>query len=235
MVYEWPMPHYQWLFFDADGTLFDYDRAEEKALEQACRRFGVRFAPDLLAAYRRFNQELWQSLEKGLITPEALKVRRFEMLFESAGIEQSPVEFSSVYLDCLAGCSELVDGASEVLDVLRRKHRLAVLTNGLQKVQRARLARSAIGDCFSGIIISEEIGVAKPAAAFFDAAFAQSGNPPRREVLMIGDNWVSDIQGASRYGMDTCWFNPRRQSRPDKLGVTWEISSLRELIKLVGS
>jgi YjjG family noncanonical pyrimidine nucleotidase len=169
-----------------------------------------------------------------LITPEALKVRRFEMLFGSAGIEQSPAGFSSVYLDCLAGCSELIDGTSEVLNVLRRKHRLAILTNGLQKVQRSRLARSAIRDHISEIIISEEIGVAKPAAAFFDVAFARSGNPPRREVLMIGDNWVSDIQGASRYGMDTCWFNPRRQSRPDQLEITWEITSLWELIKLAG-
>jgi 2-haloacid dehalogenase len=59
------MSQYQWLFFDADGTLFDYDRAEEQALGQACRRIGVHFAPDLLAAYRRINQELWQDLEKG--------------------------------------------------------------------------------------------------------------------------------------------------------------------------
>lgn len=176
---------------------------------------------------------MWQDLEKGLITPEALKVRRFELLFEAMGIARSPAEFSAVYLDCLAGCSELIDGAGEMLDVLRQKHRLAILTNGLQKVQRGRLACSTIRNHISEIIISEEIGVAKPAPAFFDAAFARSGNPPKREVLMIGDNWISDMQGASQYGMDTCWYNPRRLARPDKLEITSEIASLRELIKLI--
>ena len=83
------------------------------------------------------------------------------------------------------------------------------------------------------MIISEEIGVAKPVPAFFEAAFARAGNPPKCEVLMIGDNWISDMQGAAEYGMDTCWYNPRRQARPDKLGITWEIASLRELIELL--
>jgi HAD superfamily hydrolase (TIGR01549 family) len=115
------------------------------------------------------------------------------------------------------------------VEVLARNYRLAILTNGLQVVQRARLARSAIRDHISDIIISEEIGCAKPAKAYFDAAFARLGQPSKREVLMIGDNWVSDIQGAVRYGLDTCWFNPRHQPHPDDSGVTFEVASLREL------
>jgi 2-haloacid dehalogenase len=224
------MPRYQWLFFDADGTLFDYDRAEVTALEQAFQRIGAPFDSGFLTKYRRINQELWQALEKGLITPEALKVRRFELLFKATGLINSPTDFSAVYLDCLANCSELIDGASDVLGVLHQKHQVAILTNGLQHVQRNRLARSAIRDHISEIIISEEIGVAKPAKEFFDTAFAQSGNPSKREVLMIGDSWISDMQGASVYGVDTCWFNPQRQSRPDKLEITREIASLHELI-----
>jgi 2-haloacid dehalogenase len=51
--------------FDADGTLFDYDRAERAALEKALAQIGVSFDPGYLAAYQRINQALWQGVEKG--------------------------------------------------------------------------------------------------------------------------------------------------------------------------
>jgi len=223
------MPRYQWLLFDADGTLFDYERAEAVALARAFQRRRLPFKPDFLTAYRDINQKVWQSLEKGLTTPDELKARRFELLFEAIGITHEPAGFNDVYLECLAECSELIAGACDMLNALRRNYRMAILTNGLQAVQRARLARSAIRGQISAIIISEEIGFAKPAKEYFDAAFARLGNPPKSEVLMIGDNWVSDIQGAAWYGLDTCWFNPRRQPRPDCLAITLEVASLREL------
>ena len=226
---EFQMPRYQWLLFDADGTLFDYERAEAAALALACGQCGIPFRPDLLANYRRVNQEVWQSLEKGLTTPDELKVRRFELLFAATGIRHSATEFSDRYLECLGTCSELMEGARELLDALKQDYRLAILTNGLQAVQRARLARSAIREHIADIIISEEIGFAKPAPEYFDAAFRQLGNPAKQEVLMIGDNWLSDIQGAARYGLDTCWFNPRRQPRPEGLPPTFEVASLCEL------
>jgi hypothetical protein len=53
-----PAPRYCWLLFDADGTLFDYDRAERAALEQALAQIGVSFDASHLATYRRINQAL---------------------------------------------------------------------------------------------------------------------------------------------------------------------------------
>lgn len=223
------MPLYKWLLFDADGTLFDYERAEATALAQAFQRQDLSFKPKVLTAYRGINQNLWLNLEKGLISPDALKVRRFELLFEALGLAHPAAEFSAVYLDCLAGRSDLIAGARDLLAALRPKYRMAILTNGLQAVQRPRLARSTIREHISDIVISEETGYAKPAKEFFDAAFARLGNPSRREALMIGDNWISDIQGASRYGLDTCWFNPRRQPRPDDPEINLEIASLQQL------
>lgn len=220
---------YRWLLFDADGTLFDYERAEAAALCQAFRLIGVAYEPGWLAAYRGINQALWQALERGEITPGALKVRRFEMLLTAVGVVHPAAELSGIYLDCLAACPELMDGAEDVLRGLHGKYRLAIVTNGLQVVQRGRLARSAIRDCIAELIISEEIGAAKPAREFFDTAFLRLGLPRREQVLMIGDNWTSDIEGAARYGLDTCWFNPARQPRPASPAITVEIASLRDL------
>jgi 2-haloacid dehalogenase len=222
-------PLYRWLLFDADGTLFDYDRAERAALEQALRNIGLSFDVDHLAAYRCINQSLWQGVERGEITPGRVKVRRFELLLETLQFDASANALSADYLNCLADCSDLVDDAAEVLQALHKNHRIAILTNGLKEVQRRRLTRSVIRDHVSDIIISEEIGAAKPARQFFDAAFARLGLSSKREVLMIGDGWASDIQGAVQYGIDACWYNPGRIPRPAEGEVTREIASLREL------
>jgi 2-haloacid dehalogenase len=229
------VPRYRWLLFDADGTLFDYDRAERTALERALKQIGVSFNPGHLSTYRQINQGLWQRVEKGELTPGVVKVRRFELLLEAIQAAHSPDALSASYLQCLADCSELVADAEAVLGALHKTYRIAILTNGLTVVQRGRLARSAIRHHISDIIISEEIGAAKPAKEFFDTAFARLGHPSKREVLMIGDGWASDIQGAVQYGIDACWYNPGRKPRPAHCEITREIASLRELHDWLGS
>jgi len=224
------MQRYQWLLFDADGTLFDYEKAESSALRQALRMMDVSFEPAYLAAYQRINQALWHEVESGKLAPAELKLRRSEQFLLTIGAAYSPITFSANYLECLAGCSDLVAGAEEVLRALHEKYRIAILTNGLQAVQRGRLARSRIRQQIAEMIISEEIGYAKPAREFFDIAFAQMGHPSRRETLMIGDGWVSDIQGALQYGIDACWYNPGGKTRPAGSASIHEIASLRELV-----
>jgi YjjG family noncanonical pyrimidine nucleotidase len=224
------MQRYQWLLFDADGTLFDFDRAESTALGQAFRLIGVPFDSGYLATYQRINQALWQAVERREITPGDVKVRRFELLLEAIGVGHSAARFSHNYLECLAACSELVEDASEVLRALRGKYRMAILTNGFQVVQRGRLASLVIRQYIAEIIISEEIGFSKPAREFFDVALARLGHPSQQDVLMIGDGWASDIQGAIQYGIDACWYNPGRKPRPASFEITREIASLRELV-----
>jgi len=228
-------PRYRWLLFDADGTLFDYDRAEHAALEQSLGKVGISFELGHLAAYRRINQALWQAVERGEITPGRVKVQRFELLLETLQVEASPNALSAAYLNCLADCSYLVEDAAEVLQAHHKGHRIAILTNGLKEVQRRRLERSVIRHHISDLIISEEIGAAKPSRQFFDAAFARLGQPSKKEVLMVGDGWASDIQGAIQYGIDACWYNPGRTPRPGEGEVTCEVASLRELRDWLGS
>ncbi len=225
------MQRYQWLLFDADGTLFDFERAEVAAFEQAFGLISVTFEPSYLATYQRINQTLWQAVEREEIKPAIVKLRRFELLLEAIGVDISAVKLSDTYVECLAARAELIEDASEVLQALHGKYRIAILTNGLQAVQRGRLARSVIRDHIADIIISEEIGFVKPAKEFFDIALSRIGNPPIREVLMIGDSWTSDIQGAVQYGIDACWYNPGKKPRPTNLEITREIASLHELVE----
>src|SRR5215213_4585871 len=191
--------HYTWLWFDADGTLFDYNRAEAAALRNTFHSLTLPFEDTYLEVYRKINHGLWQALERQEITQAVLRFRRFELLMEA----------------------------------FHEKSQLAIVTNGLQAVQRGRLENSAIKSFISELIISEEVEAAKPQAAFFDAAFARCEHPAKSDVLIIGDSLTSDIQGGVNYGIDTCWYNPAGEAQPDGLEVTYEIKHLRELLELI--
>jgi 2-haloacid dehalogenase len=123
-----PAPRYRWLLFDADGTLFDYDRAERTALKQALAQIGVSFQPGYRATYRQINQALWQGVKRGEITPGVVKVRRFERLLEAIQVAHSPATLSASYLECLANCSELVENAEAVLRTLHGKYQIYSFT-----------------------------------------------------------------------------------------------------------
>ena len=228
------MTPYTWLCFDADGTLFDYNLAEGIALKQTFQTVNTPYKEDYLDLYRGINQQLWQALEQQTITVPVLRLRRFEMLVESAQLTCSADQMSAAYIDHLANCAELIDGAVEVLSALQGKYRLAIVTNGLQAVQTSRLAHSPIREYIRELIISEEVGAAKPAAAFFDAAFARMGHPAKSKVLIIGDSLTSDMRGGVDYGIDTCWYNPAGEPRPGDLPITYEIAHLRDLLEVVG-
>jgi HAD superfamily hydrolase (TIGR01549 family) len=128
----------------------------------------------------------------------------------------------------------LNEGAYEVLQTLAKTSQIAILTNGLQSVQRGRLERSPIKLFIREIIISEEIGVAKPHVAFFEVASARTGNPPKSEVLLVGDSLTSDIRGGLDYGIDTCWYNPAEEPRPEGSRIRYEVRQLRELLEVIG-
>ncbi|HLO32879.1 MAG TPA: YjjG family noncanonical pyrimidine nucleotidase [Anaerolineales bacterium] len=226
--------HYPWLFFDADGTLFDYDRAEATALRKSFALHDLQFEAGYLDTYRQINHGLWQALERQEIKQDVLRVRRFELLLQALQLQGSPDQFSTTYVEQLGLCTDLIEGAYEVLQSLHETSRIAIVTNGLQAVQRSRLEHSSIRNFITELIISEEVGAAKPGAAYFEAAFAKTGHPDKREVLIIGDSLSSDIQGGADYGLDTCWYNPTEQAKPDALRpVTYEIRRLRELLELV--
>lgn len=224
---------YKWLLFDADGTLFDYDKAEAMALESSFEQIGYRFESGYGEKYRQINGQIWQEFEQGSISQDRLRVRRFELLFEVIGFKFDPQAFSERYLKNLADGSYLIEGAAETVRLLYKRVGLMIVTNGLKEVQRSRLAKSAIGEYFSEMIISEEVEAAKPDKRIFDVAFGRMNSPKKDEVLIIGDSLSSDIKGGNDYGIDTCWFNPKRKPCDLDVDIRYEIGHLTQLLDIV--
>jgi len=224
---------YDWLLFDVDGTLFDYEKAEFSALAATFRQFGQPFESSYADLYKKINQRLWLGFEQGEISAERLRTRRFALLGEEIGVRLPIRQFSEAYLANLATCADLIDGAEETLHALHGRVGLLIITNGLRDVQRPRLARSPIAQYFADVVISDEVGFAKPDRRIFDAAFQRMGWPRKEQVLIIGDSLTSDIKGGSDYGIDTCWFNPQRLSAGPELTIRHEIHTLAELMRVI--
>ncbi len=231
---EWaPMPRYRWLLFDADNTLFDFTRAESDALRLTFEQLGIGFEHAYMPVYQRVNREVWVAFEQGAISAEELSTKRFELLFDALGIEAEAEPFSAAYLPNLAMQGHLMPDALAVVRTLHDTYRIAMITNGLGDVQRPRLARSAIRDYIAELVISDEIGAAKPDRAIFDAAFLRMGSPRPDEVLLIGDSQSSDIAGGIAYGIDTCWFNSGGAPRAEGIVCTHEVRRLTELLAIL--
>lgn len=224
---------YSTLLFDLDHTLFDSDESEARAYDVTMRAAGVAEPSALFETYRRINLELWAGVERGVVQPIEVRTLRFERLFSEAGIDADVEEMATLFVQSLGAHGELYPGALEVLDLLADRARLALVTNGLSDVQRARLERVGLTERFEVVVVSSEVGVTKPRPEIFDVAFTALGDPPASSALMIGDSLTSDIAGGSGYGLATCWYNPHGKTAGANDVVTHEIRTLEELPDIV--
>jgi YjjG family noncanonical pyrimidine nucleotidase len=225
--------HFTNLLLDLDHTLFDSDTSETTAFVRAMEAAGINRPEQYFSAYRKINVELWAAVERGEISPHGVRVRRFELLVADLHLEADAQQLADDYVAGLGAHGELYEGAFEVIDRLSSQASLALVTNGLGEVQRARVERLGIGEFFDVIVISAEVGAAKPGTEIFDIVFEALGAPRKESALMVGDSLSSDMQGGTNFGIATCWYNPKRQAlRRDDL-VSHEIHELRELLGFV--
>ena len=211
------MQKLSWLLFDVDNTLLDFSGAAKAALWASFEAHEVECTEEIHAIYQEVNHHHWMAFEQGKIDAVTLRHKRFEVLFQEIGRTELPAKtFSKAFLDNLILKSEAYEGVSSLLEALQKDYHLSIVTNGLKEVQRARLNRLKMSHYFDSIIVSDEIGVAKPHGEYFEAVYDSiPQNPPKEEMLIVGDSIHSDIQGGNDFGIKTCWVSHGRENQSE--------------------
>lgn len=227
---------YKCLFFDLDHTLWDFEKNAEESLKDLHLKHDLDkhsiAADDFVSKYSEINQALWRLYHLGAIDKEFLRTQRFIKTFEHFNVPESqiPLNLWDEYLALLPYRTNLMEGCLELMEYLKPKYPMTIITNGFKEVQHEKMKNSKLLDYFNHIVISENVGHQKPAKEIFEHAM-QLNNCTTDEVLMIGDNIEADIQGARNAGIDCVFYNPL--NLPDNVGATYEIKKLLELKKIV--
>lgn len=129
----------------------------------------------------------------------------------------------------------LYEETFEILDELKGKYKLVLLTNGSPSLQKTKLAITPeLVPYFDHIIISGEFGKGKPDAAIFEYVL-KVASITADEGIMVGDNLMTDILGSSRIDMKNVWINRENKEPSQMVKPNYEIDDLRKLQSLVES
>ena len=227
------MKRYHWVLFDADHTLFDFDKASEEALSEVLEEHGAGWQPGMYADYKRINVQCWTEHEQGKINRDTLVYERFRRYFQFRQLDLDPVETQKQYLQRLGAKPYLTPGAEEIITSLNGHIKLGYVTNGMKEVQRPRLEMIDWHHKFDVIVIGGEIGLSKPHASYFQFVHEQIGMPDHREVIVVGDSLSADIEGAHAFGYHTCWYNPNHEVCNSDISPDYIINHLSALKEIL--
>ncbi len=230
------MQRYDLILLDADRTLFDFDHAQSDALRFAVSDTlssqGIPYSEEILTQYRTISDKLWSLYEKDGISQKELQTKRFDELYALLHVIGDADAANRHYLDVLGESAYLLDGAEDLCKKLSHSCRLSIITNGISRSQHRRLEKSELKPYISDIFVSEDLGCQKPQKEFFDRVFQTLKGYAKDRTIILGDSLASDIQGGNNAGIDTCWFNPKRQIS-DSVRFTYEIHKLQDFYSIV--
>jgi len=229
------MSKYRNLFIDLDDTLWDTYHNNRQSLEDVfnAHHYDAHYGTfeAFFAVYWPNNVELWHKYENGEINKQQLILNRLAIVLNPMGItsESGILEINREFLFQTTTKKLLIDGAIDLLEYLRPRYRLFILSNGFHEVQMKKLENSGLAPYFDKVILSEDAAFNKPQKGIFDYAL-RSTNSRKQESLMIGDAWTSDISGAKNAHIDQLWFNPKHlQPKDTSSPPTYTVYKLQEI------
>ena len=223
------------VLWDVDGTLLNFEAAQRAAIKALFSEFGLGVCTDeTLDRYNTINNSFWERLERNELTKPQVLLGRFEQFFGEYGVDVSIVpEFNERYQTKLGDTIVYCDDSLNIVKSLKGTVKQYVVSNGTVVAQTKKLARSNLGELMDGVFLSEQLGVEKPNAGFFEQVFAAIRPADLREVLIVGDSLTSDMQGGINAGIRTCWYNPRQKPLPAQYRIDYSICDLHELPDLL--
>jgi putative hydrolase of the HAD superfamily len=210
----------QHVFFDLDHTLWDFEKNSDLTFQKVFQSNNINTDLDtFLQIYKPINFNYWKLYREEKVTKSELRYGRLKKSFDAINytISDDLIDIiADQYIECLADFNYLFDGTFEILDYLKEKYQLHIITNGFEEVQNKKMITSKIHHYFNQIITSESVGVKKPNPKVFEFALS-AANTNATTSIMIGDNYEADILGALNIGLDAICFNYHKENLDDNI------------------
>jgi len=212
------MENIRHIFFDLDNTLWDYRRNAKITLTKLYEEFQIeekygytfhQFYP----YYYESNEQLWADFRDRKVTKEELRRRRFREAFQNMGIPDPDfsMEYESRFVNEVTDTNYMVEGAEEILKYLKGKYELHILSNGFEEVTFQKINGCVIRNYIKTVMTAEGAGAPKPDPKAFQMA-VEKARAKKEESIYIGDDWIADMMGATRFGMKAIFFNPLNEN-----------------------
>jgi HAD superfamily hydrolase (TIGR01549 family) len=227
--------------FDYGNTLVEFGRSQteicDAALAEAVTRLYGPMDRDRLRAIRDRNRMAPYAGDPPEYRENDLRAITADLVRELYGIEPSLEEIETllrVRFEVFVRVTQASDGVAALLDRLRRRYRLGLLSNYPDgEAIRASLRKTGLDVHFDSVVVSADVGFVKPHPLPFETVAGSLGWSPER-ILLVGDNWLADVQGGRRAGMYVAhsiqWTPPEQfPRRPDDLEPHLIIGNLSEL------
>ena len=229
--------------FDLDETLCDTERsvqASRAALVRHLRERRVDLSP------AQFHDAMTRAVDAFIashdgaelslrLTADAARREYIGHALRLCGIVDAQLarELVRTYSATRRRTLRLFPDAVPVLQALRGRYRLALLTNGPAGGQREKVEDLQLAPYFEHVIIAGEVGYAKPDPRIFQLLGARCRVQPAH-ALYVGNSPADDLVGAVRAGWSTAWIN-RLGARlaPDVPPPRYELRTLAELPRLL--
>ncbi len=228
---------YEHIFFDLDHTLWDADTNADESIAELFHKhslldMGVTSLKEFADKYRMINDQFWYDYSNGMISKQALRYKRFLQTLQHFGIKNYDLSYqlTDEYSEMTPQKTALQPHTIDVLQYLKKKYILHILSNGFEDIQYVKLKGSKIDYFFKHVITPDKAGCKKPSPLIFEYA-ADLVKAPIDKCIMIGDNLDIDIQGARSAGMDHVYYNLTNRKHTEQ--VNHEIRSLKELMEIL--
>ena len=225
------------VFFDLDRTLWDFETNSDETLLELYNDYnlkekGILSHEDFINTYKIHNENLWGLYRIDKISQKYLRRERFQITLKDFGINDLKLseKIGVDYINICPKKNNLYPFAIEVLDYLKEKYNLHIITNGFHKTQHIKLKHAQIKQYFKLIITSEKTGVKKPNPEIFRQSL-NLAKAKKEESVYIGDNLIIDILACQNFGIDGIYFNPEKKAHNEK--VAFEISCLSEIKQIL--
>ncbi|MGB5226685.1 MAG: YjjG family noncanonical pyrimidine nucleotidase [Eudoraea sp.] len=217
------------IFFDLDHTLWDFEKNSALTFQKVFTEVEIDVnLSKFLEVYVPANLAFWKLYREDKIKKPELRYQRLKTTFDAIeyDIKDEVIDIlSTEYITNLAAFNNLLPNTVEILNYLKPKYKLHIITNGFEEVQTRKLVNANIFEYFDQVINSEMAGVKKPNPEIFELALKKA-NTAADKSLMVGDNIEADILGAKAVGLHALHFNAHNDPKHEHCVM---IHDLREI------